>query len=140
VTTWADERSLRRCLMQLSDTCFGTTALSSPRRAMAVAPGGGRSLYRLLSPLTAGLWGRRFQYCLYLVGPPEDSLRLWLRQSLVPGRTPPCSEEDIIFAAGFGRRRRWGVVVVLIVHLEWGPSSTPNTRSSCAEPNRTTST
>jgi hypothetical protein len=29
VTTWADERSLRRCLMQLSDTCFGTTASSS---------------------------------------------------------------------------------------------------------------
>jgi hypothetical protein len=29
VTTWADERNLRRCLMQLSDTCFGTTASSS---------------------------------------------------------------------------------------------------------------
>ncbi len=30
VTTWADERGLRRCLLQLSDTCFGTTASSSP--------------------------------------------------------------------------------------------------------------
>jgi hypothetical protein len=29
VTTWADERDLRRCLMQLSDTCFETTASSS---------------------------------------------------------------------------------------------------------------
>ncbi len=28
---------------------------------------------------------------LYLVGPPEDKLRLQLRLSLVPGRTHPCA-------------------------------------------------
>jgi hypothetical protein len=31
---------------------------------------------------------------------PEDTLRLRLRQSLVPGRTRPRYEEDIVFAAG----------------------------------------
>ncbi len=46
------------------------------------------------SSLTTGPWRRRNQHCLYLVGSPEEELRLRLPLSLVPGRTRPSPGGD----------------------------------------------
>ncbi len=101
----------------------------APRRdTTAVAPGGEHSLYSCIIPSGWPIWGRRFQHCLYLVGPPEDSLRLWLQRSLVPGRTHPCSGGGHrSHCPSLGRHLHRGVVVVLIAQLEWGSSSSSNT-------------
>jgi hypothetical protein len=102
------------------------------RRDTAVAPGGGRGFYSCIIPSGWPIWRRRFQHCLYLVGPPEDLLR----RSLVPGRTHPCSGGGHCpHCPPLGRYLHGGVVVILIVHLEWGSSSSSNTRSFLAEPN-----
>jgi hypothetical protein len=103
---------------------------------MTVAPGGGRNFYSCIIPSGWPIWRRRFQHCLYLVGPPEDSLRLQLRRSLVPGRIRPCSGGGHrLHCPPLGWYLHAGVVVVIIVHLEWGSSSSSNTRSFWAEPN-----
>ncbi len=113
-------------------------ASSSPHGGSrtALAPGAGRSFYSCIISSGWPVWGRRFQIWLYLVGPPEDSLRLWLRHSLVPGWTHPCSGGGHrSHCPPLGRYLHGCVVVVLIVHLEWESSSLSNTCSFWAEPN-----
>jgi hypothetical protein len=52
---------------------------------------------------------RRLQCCLYLVGPPEDELRLWLRLFLVPGQTCLCPGSDCVpHCPPLGRFLHWG--------------------------------
>jgi hypothetical protein len=73
--------------------------------------------------LAAGLSeGGVYSAYIYLVGPPEDKLQLWLQLSSFPGWTHPRSKGGPIFvirAQGL-YLQRGGVVVVIIIHLEWG--------------------
>jgi hypothetical protein len=56
--------------------------------------------------------------------------------SLVPAQTCPCSGGGHhLRCLPWRRYLHGGVVVVIMVHLNWGPSSSSNTRSLCAEPN-----
>ncbi len=133
MTTWADERSLQCCHLQLSVTCFRTSASSSPYGETRPEHWVEGVAFTAASSLAAGLWRRRLQHCLNLVGPPEDLLRL--RLSLVPGRTRPC------FGGGhrlrcrpLGPYQNGGLVIVAIVQLEWGSSSSSNTHLFWAEP------
>jgi hypothetical protein len=73
---------------------------------------------------------------LLVLGPPEDPLRLRLRLSLVPGWTRPRSGGDhLLHCPPLGCYLHGGVVVVIIVYLEWGSSSSSNTRPFWAQPN-----
>ncbi len=105
------------------------------QRDTAIAPGGGRSFYSCIFPNGWPIWRRKLQSCLYLVGPPEDSLGRRLRISLVLGRTRPCSGGDCVpCCPPFGQflhKRRSGHHHLL---LEWGSPLSSNTRSSWAEP------
>jgi hypothetical protein len=97
-----------------------------PTARHRLALGGGRSFSKLQSSLTAGLWRRRFQHCLYWLDPQRTRYRY--------GYGSPWSLAGLVHALrrasasllGLGRRRRGGIVIVIIVHSEWGPSSTPN--------------
>jgi hypothetical protein len=62
-----------------------------------------------------------------VLGPRPDSSMLWRRTSSS-------------LPVALGRYLHGGVVVTIIVHLELGPSSTPNTRPLWAEPNKDTFT
>ncbi len=99
----------------------------------AVALGGGRSFYSCTLPLRLAFWKRGLQCCLYLIGPPEDSLRLRLRPSLVLGRTHPCSRGVVSHAGRLWCGSCTGGVVVVIIAYRGSPSSS-NIRPSWAEP------
>jgi hypothetical protein len=109
-------------------------------RDTAVALGGGRSFYSCIIPSVWPMeeekpalfilgWtprGLATASAMAFLGPRPDS-------SMLCRRTLSCCPH-------WGRNLHGGVVVVIIVHLEWGPSSTPNTRPFWAEPNKATST
>ncbi len=114
----------QRCLKQSSTTHPGTTASSSSYGQIAVAPSGGHSFYRCINPNSWPIWRRSLQCCLYLVGPPEEVLRLHLRLSLVPGCAHPHSKGIPSSSSVFGGcDAAGGIAVVAIFHLEWGSSS-----------------
>ncbi len=101
------------------------------RPGLAVAQSGGHSF--ILQYLSSWpIYSREvYSSCLYLVGPTEDELQLLLWPSSVPGLTRPCSKWGPFFVVRPRRLylRRGSVVVIIIVHLEWGLSS-----SSSAHP------
>ncbi len=68
--------------------------------------------------------------CLYLVGPPEDALRLRLRLSSVPGRTRPSF--GVAYAPRLviiGRTSAWvGALANIVYNIRRGSSSPPSGR------------
>jgi hypothetical protein len=105
-------------------------------RDMAIALGGGRSFYSCIIPSGWPIWRRRFQHCLYLVGPQRTRYGFGYCSPWSPAGLIHALDEDIAFSAClWGSTCNGGIVVVAIIHLEWGSSSSSNTRSCWAEPN-----
>ncbi len=78
-----------------------------PSAGLPVAPSGGHS-FMLQYPSSLSIWRRSLRCCLYLVGPPEDELRL----SSVPGWTRP--------SAFGGCTQPWRALIIIVHNIRRG--------------------